>query len=75
MRAAFAKLFRRRIVLASAILLAAIGLGRAETAVIVPTGSESGVTMSLATPLTLMPQFGFLPIRIAIRNRLPRAGS
>ena len=64
-----------RLALGGALLLAAIGLVRAETAVIVPTGSESGVTMSLATPLTVMPQFGFLPVRIAIRNRLPRAGS
>jgi hypothetical protein len=60
--------------------LAAIGLvlagtARAETAVTVPTGTGSGISLRLSTPLTVMPQFGFLPLRVSIRNQLARTGT
>ena len=48
---------------------------RGETTASVPTGSVSGVDMRLATPLTVMPQSGFLPVRVSIRNRMTRAGT
>ncbi len=47
----------------------------AETTISVPTGGGSGVTVRLATPLTVMPQFGFLPVRVSIQNHMARTGT
>lgn len=40
----------------------------AETLVSVPTTPGTGITIRLATPLTQMPHFGFLPVRATIEN-------
>lgn len=41
---------------------------RAETTVAFPTTPSSGVTVRLATPLTQLPHFGFLPVRVFVEN-------
>jgi hypothetical protein len=64
-----------RLLLGSALLLASPVMVRAETTVRVPTGDESGVTMNLATPLGVMPSFGFLPVKVSVQNRLNRPAS
>ncbi len=48
---------------------------RAETTVNLPSLPGSGVTVRLATPLTQMPHFGFLPVRVYVENLTPRDGT
>lgn len=57
--------------------LAALALGsalRAETTVPVPTDPASGVTLKVSSPLSAVPRFGFLPLRVTIDNLSPRDG-
>ena len=62
---------------AAAWLLAACAAGplHAESTTSVPTTAGSGVTMRIATPVSVLPRFGFLPIRVLIDNHSERAGT
>jgi hypothetical protein len=61
---------------AALIFLGAVG-GRlgAESNVSVPTTAGSGVTLRIATPVSTLPRFGFLPVRIQVDNQADRAGT
>ena len=48
---------------------------RAETTVNLPSLPGSGVTVRLATPLTQLPHFGFLPVRVFVENLTARDGT
>jgi hypothetical protein len=58
-------------------LLGLLGLGslRAESTTSVPTTASSGVTMRISTPVSILPRFGFLPVRVLVDNRAERAGT
>jgi hypothetical protein len=62
-------------VLAAALLAWLSPPARAETTASVPTTAASGVTLRVATPLSIMPQFGFLPVRVSVQNQSLRAGT
>jgi hypothetical protein len=59
-------------VIACAFALAATG--RAETTYPVATEPGSGVNLHLATPLTAVPVFGYLPLRLRVENSSALAG-
>lgn len=62
--------------LVAGLLLAVLAPGlNAETTTSVPTTANSGVTVRIATPVSVMPRFGFLPVRIRIDNGSPRTGT
>ena len=48
---------------------------RAETTASVPTTTDSGVTVRIATPVAILPRYGFLPVRVNIVNHSPRTGT
>lgn len=52
-----------------------MGALHAESTTSVPTTAGSGVTMRIATPVSVLLRFGFLPIRVLIDNRSERAGT
>jgi hypothetical protein len=54
-----------------ALLAAATGL-RADTTYNVATATGSGITIKLTTPLTSLPRFGFMPVRVFIENNSER---
>ena len=61
--------YLRNAVLASLfVLVLSPSLLRAETTVAFPSTPSSGVTVRLATPLTQLPHFGFLPLRVFVEN-------
>src|SRR5882724_6787060 len=41
---------------------------RADTTVNLPSTPGSGITVRLSTPLTQMPHFGFLPVKVFVEN-------
>src|ERR1043165_1433434 len=52
----------------------ATALSAADTNFSVPTDSGSNITIKLSSPVTGVPRFGFLPIKIAIENLSAREG-
>src|SRR5215213_6507711 len=47
---------------------------RAETNYLIATEPASGVNLRLATPLTAVPVFGYLPLRLRVENSSTQAG-
>ena len=58
-----------------AILLAAAALAQADTTYNVVTTTGSGITVRLTTPLTMLPRFGFMPVRVFVENNSERDGT
>lgn len=54
-----------------ALLAVAAGL-RADTTYNVATATGSGITIKLTTPLTSLPRFGFMPVRVFVENSSER---
>jgi hypothetical protein len=54
--------------------LFAAALVRADTNVPVPTDAASGITIKLTSPVTSLPRFGFVPMRVTIENLSARDG-
>ena len=47
----------------------------AESTTSVPTTASSGVTLRISTPVSVLPRFGFLPVRVLVDNQAGRTGT
>jgi hypothetical protein len=56
-------------------LLAAAAAIRAETTYNVATSTGSGITVRLTSPLSFLPRFGFMPVRVFVENNSERDGT
>jgi hypothetical protein len=56
------------------LLLAAIGVARAEAVRELLTNPGSGIAIRVATPLGYVPHYGFMPVRVSVENRSARDG-
>jgi hypothetical protein len=64
-----------RLLAALVVVLIVPRLARSEVSFPVPTELGSGVSIKLYSPLSAVPHFGFLPVRVTLENQTPSDGT